>query len=227
MNNKQGTCKGSKLLQFTICGVRGSPIELGRRLMKDGDDQFESGWGVNGVIPDSTLFANGEPGATMLQVSLDDEIVFERLLDFSKPEGLVFEDCGPLYDENEDPGDGWWLYGAERWAGVTWSPWTMEVPSRTISNSTLENSPFRSTMRELTTKANRDSFSDHARSPTTATKPQAKDLNGTTKHIPAASPTGLWRTASPVDASCPIAIKIVKSRSKVDRRARPSGLSHA
>ena len=81
--------------------------------------------------------------------------------------------------------------------------------SQTISNSTLENSPFRSTMRELTTKANRDSFSDHARSPTTATKPQAKDLNGTTKHIPVASPTGLWRPASPVDASCPIAIEMV------------------
>jgi hypothetical protein len=58
----------------------------------------------------------------MLQVSLDGEIVFERLLDFSKPEGLVFEDRGSLYDENEDPGDGWWLYGAERWAGGTWSP---------------------------------------------------------------------------------------------------------
>lgn len=118
----------TKLLRFTISGVHGRPIELGRRLMKDGDDQYESGFGVNGVIPDSTLFANGEPGATMIQVRLDDEIVFERLLDFSKPEGLVFEDRGPLYDENEDPGDGWWLYGAERWAGVTWSPWTMEVP---------------------------------------------------------------------------------------------------
>ena len=128
MNDEQGKCNESKLLEFTIHVVGGSPIDLGRRLMKDGDNQYESGWGVNGVIPDSTLFANGEPDATMIQVRLDGELVFERLLDFSKPEGLVFEDRGPLYDENEDPGNGWWLYGAERWAGVTWSPWTLAVP---------------------------------------------------------------------------------------------------
>lgn len=128
MENGQDKCNGSKLLQFTICAVGGSPIELGRRLMKDRDDQYESGCGVNGVIPDSTLLANGDPGATMIQASLDGEIVFERLLDFSKPDGLVFKDRGPLYDENEDPGDGWWIYGAERWTGVTWSLWTMEVP---------------------------------------------------------------------------------------------------